>query len=560
MITLGEKLKQYVREPRTQKVISLTWLEEMQKLGKEWSASHIESQLSRCLNDQLPAVRFFFGDRDQGRALLRVLEVPELEFDQCPELADETLTRNGAQSTRLIIDVTPWSRSVDARRLFAALRVAIIDPKPLKPAVLLVTRRQYDDLPRSFDQEDEWLEVRCVDEQLDVEQLDANALIASPTPPKDVERWLAIDLDRQTGALVLEPPDGLVRYGQHGKLRLPPITYSLADFVDGSTLPAHRPPNGPTERRRWMDQLRTEATATKVARDPRMRLAIARTLGIEATATEQDRIEREIAEVAAQLEITSPEVGSAEDLDTLLHRAGRYPIDETVLRVGNELHVVNPLPERDLSGGRIRVHRVASKIPAIRRLLAAVENWTIGDYEADPFLFRVIEQIGTDKGDHLALLHARTTLVRSKLLRPKLGSPINDWRGAVQRSFQTDPPRTLLGILNHDHVYQSPMPAWMPAALHGIPDDDANILRYTPSPLEEVVIERDKGLHTVREKSSPPIPITINERTLCLWAISRLKDDRMMNAESLMNGNGSMRSMRLSRGSPLPRRVSCVLP
>jgi hypothetical protein len=503
MMTLGEKLKQYVREPRTQKVIALTWLEEMRKLGKEWSASHIESQLSRCLNDQLPAARFFFGERDQGRALLRVLEVPELEFDQFLQLADETLIENGARPARLIIDLTPWSRSVDARKLFEALRVAFIDPKPLEPAVLLVTRSQYDDLPRSFDREDEWLEVRCVDGQLDLEQLDASALIASPTPPKDIERWLAMELDRRTGALVLEPHDGLVRYGQHGKLSLPPIASSLADFVDDRALPAPRAPSGPIERRRWMDQLRTENTAAKVAPDPRMRLAIARSLGIEATATEQDRIEHEIAEAAARLVITGPKVGSAEDLDALLHRAGRYPTGETVLRVGNELHVVNPLAERDLAGGRVRVHRVASKIPAIRRLLAAIENWTIGDYESDPFLLRVIEQLGADKGEYLALLHARTTLVRSKLLRPKLGSPINDWRGAVQRSFQLDPPQTLLGIPNRDHVYQSPMPVWMTAALHSIPDEDANILRFTPSPLEQVVIERDKGLHIVREKSSP---------------------------------------------------------
>ena len=68
-------------------------------------------------------------------------------------------------------------------------------PKPIKPCVLLVTREQYDELPRSFDRESEWLDVQCVDIQGGWEKIEGNALIASPRafapevpPPSECDR------------------------------------------------------------------------------------------------------------------------------------------------------------------------------------------------------------------------------------------------------------------------------------------------------------------------------------------------------------------------------------
>jgi hypothetical protein len=497
-VILSETLRPYIRGELTQKAVALTWFETMKRAGKTWKASHVESQLSRCFKDHLPAIRFFFGEAAQGRAFLAALQVPEAEVERVLQIAEETLAKNGMRSTRLIVDVTAWSETIEPKKMFEAVRIAFIESPILKPATLLVTRVQYDDLPRSFDREADWLEVKCVDGAADPELLETSALVASPSEVADPERWLAMAFDSNRGALILEPPDGLALFVRHGHVNLPAVEFDLADFVTAGELPSPRESKDAVERRRWMTQLRREEEAATVDPDPRMRLAIARNLGIAATALAQDRIEHELTSIVAGLSSAPAKLSTATELETLLARAKRYPTEETVLRVGDEIHLVNPANASVSETTRLRVHRVAATVPAIRTLQAAIAGWTLGDMESDPFLHRTLGEFSTEL-DMLGLLHARATLSRGAARTATQGEEVTNWRETLAAIIGRDPAPAQLSVSGRGWALRSSVPSLMATALREVNKEDADVLTFAQSPFDSVVIDRAQSIGAVHE-------------------------------------------------------------
>lgn len=511
-MTLGDLLKQHLREPLSQKSVAMSWLERAPGSGQGRKPSTIESQLSRCFRDQRQGVRFFFVDRERARTLLDVMNVPEGDRAPIYAAAEELLKMDKDRPPLLIVDVTSRSGRVDARQLFEALRAAIIEPRPLEPALLFLTEVQYDDLPRSFDQHEDWLRVEIVAEtEVPARLADpacAGALVASFRRHVPPDRWLAMDLDLKAVRLMFEPADGLERFARDGSLALPAVAHDLAGFMSGVPIPPFDPNGlGPLEQRRAMVDLGSEDRAVRVEADPAKRLAMARALEVIAVATPRDRIEAELREAEAELgtpNITSmPSAKFAE----LLARARKRPQPPTIVRVEDQLEVVNPDPDQPgLKHSRVRVHRIEVPEPALGRLRAAIERWTQGDFEADPFLHGMISRLDPGGREQLAFLHARALLLRQPL-SPREGGLVEDWRAALMRLLVHDVPPAMLRL---EHSSKEPSRYWTVAAppliedaLRGRSQRDVGVLKHPrPALASSVSIARDETAVLASELAS----------------------------------------------------------
>lgn len=495
-MTLGELLKAQLRDPHNQKSVAMAWLGRAQKLGQSWSPSTIESHLSRCFGERPPGVRFFFEDHERARLLLDVMEVPESDRAPIHAAAEELLMMDKDRPPRLIVDVTAYSGRVDARRLFEAVRTAIVEPRPMEPVLLLLTEVQYDDLPRSFDQHEAWLRVEMVAAAVAsaraAELASAGALVASFRRHSPPERWLAMDVDLRTGRLVFEPADGLERFAREGSLPLPAVVHDLSHFVGDDPIPQLDLAGlGPLEQRRAMVDLASEDHAERVAKDPVRRLATARTLGVTAAATERDRVEAELRSAVAGLGAATVSTMDAESFDALLARARRRPQPPTMARVGDQIHVINPEAHQPgLDHRRVQLHRIDAAEPALTRLRTAVNRWTLGDFEADPFLDRLISRLDPDGHEHRAFVHARAVLL-ARTLSPQRGRLVADWRAALERLLAHDvPPARLRLIVDPSRSLSQYVtvnaPPWAKAALHGV-STDVSVLEFSRSALANAV-------------------------------------------------------------------------
>ncbi|MGE0397197.1 MAG: hypothetical protein AB7T06_10795 [Kofleriaceae bacterium] len=492
-MTLGETLKQYLGGERKQSAVAAMWREAMIARGHEWSQAHVESQVSRCRSDQVAAIKFFFGDRVRGLAFVEALGVPASKQEAILQLAEEALTRNGERPAKLFLDLVPWSGRIETKKLFEAVRTSIVEPKPLKPCVLLVTREQYDELPRSFDHEKEWLEARCVDADGAAGVIDANALVASPTA-HEPERWAAIGFD-SSGVLIFEPADALAQFARSGKLAQPAVEHDLQRFVSTEELPAARVPKDPLERRRWATLLRTEDRAVDIDPDPRVRLSTARSLGVAAVATPRDRIEHELAVAMRSLPLSAT-IATKEQLQSLLSRAARFPHPEALVRVGDELHLINPSESLETIAPKIVVHRIKAKQTALRRLETHLHEWDDAHRDDDSFLWKAIEQLGDDADDRLALLHARTTIVRTSSPRAEAArDPISarDALDALIRVVASEPPAARLRLQNRGQVLRASLPEWTTSSVARCDEADANVLLFTQAPFATIVVDRERS-------------------------------------------------------------------
>jgi hypothetical protein len=512
-MTLTELLRHHFPPESTQKSIAMDWHDRLLKAGgKPRSPSYVESQFSRCFKGEASPVRFFFGERQHAVLLLDVMKVPESERGEILAAADRLMNASGEPPPRLVIDLTRWSEVTTAKQLFDTVRVKIVDSLPVQPAVLLLTDALYDLLPRSFDTA-KWLRVEVievVDAAARVRELtDGGALLASPVCQVDPERWLAIDYRAADQALILEPADGLARFARAGALALPAVEHDLASWVaDGAAASFDPTALDPIQQRRLMVRLRDESEAERVDPDPRRRLAMARALGIVAVATPRDRLEVELRIAAAGLGVSDVPLMSDEDFRALLDRARRRPSPQTVVRVGDEIHGVNLAPTHPgLEHPRVQVHRFDPPEPWISRLRAAVADWTIGDFEADPFLVGVMEQLDPDGRDVLALLHARAWLLHARAVRPRSAKSVDDWRGAVRSIVSEDVPEAMLRIVSSDLEMGTereakfctlPPDRRAAATLPSIDADTAERLRHVPSPNPAVPFGRGAPLQIAR--------------------------------------------------------------
>lgn len=510
-MTLTDLLRHHFPQESTQKSIAMDWHDRLSKAGgKPRSASYVESQISRCLRGEAPAVRFFFAERQRGVLLLDVMGVPDDQRGEILAAADRAMNASGEPPFRLVIDLTRWSRVTTAKQLFDAVRVQIVEPQLLQPAVLLLTDALYDELPRSFDTV-KWLRPEAIDASdaasRVLELTGGGALLASPVCQVEPERWLAIDY-RADRALILEPGDGLARFARDGTLALPAVEHDLASWVTEAA-PAGFDPTAldPIELRRLMVKLRDETEAERVDPDPRKRLAMARALGIVAAATPRDRLEAELRIAAAGLGVSDVPAMPDGAFRALIDRARRRPSPQTVVRVGDELHCVNPAPAHPgLDHPRVRVHRFEPPEPWISQLRAAVADWTVGDFEADPFLVRAMDQLDPDRRDVLALLHARAWLLNARAVRPRSARPVDDWRTAVRAIISENVPEAMLRMAGLDPEQDAAFHTLPPdgraaVELPSIDGDTADRLRHVPSPSPAVPFGRAAPLQYARPRS-----------------------------------------------------------
>lgn len=507
-MSFTESLRQLLPEQRSHKSLAMDWLGRREQAGHAVrSASYVESRFSRCLSGDPAAVRFFFGARDSAATLMDVLDVPPAARDELLAAADRHLA-DGPQHppARMVIDLSRWSKTTAAKALFESLRTQVIEPALVTPAVLIVSPHLHEDLPRSFDKI-EWLRVVVTEpdqaEDPARDLLADGALLVSPTPAANPAHWLAIDFDQKVGRVILEPTDGLARFARDGQIPLPAVEHDLVDAV--ADLPPAPPPAmdafGPIETRRLMTRLRQESDAGSVSKDPAVRIALARAIGVVATSTKRDRIEASLRVAIAGLGVPTPAVAKQADLDRVLARARRRPVGPTTMRVDDVIHYVNP-PEasRGLEHACVRVHQVAAPEPEIARLRAAIANWTIGDFEADPFLVGVIDRLDPDRRDLLAFLHARAWLLALGIVKLAPGRPIDDWRAALRLLLDSDVPPAML-MLTSDHTEHAAsyvaiaIPPWLAKPLDGVGDQTTLRLRHVPSALTAVPVARGDRPH-----------------------------------------------------------------
>ncbi len=414
------------------------------------------------------------------------------------------------------------------KQLFDALGRRLLEAHPLRPAVLLVTDTLYDSLPRSFDRMD-GLRVEAVDDKTAEtranELANEGALIASPSR-FPVERWLALHYDEQQGALTLEPVDALAVFARDGILTVPKPEHDLSAFVDERELPSPTPsPRTPVETRQLITQLSDEVAAEKMGAEPRLRLALARELGIVAAATPRDRVEAELRRAVAKFGLATPRAVTREALDEALQRAGRRPVPSSVLRVGDELHCINPeseFPEQP----RVRVYRVQAPPTALSRLREAIAGWTAGDFEADPFLNELLVRLDPEQKDIAALLHARAWVLAGNEFRPKQAERVEGWREELRVLLEQPVPAARV-ILSSTGRYSDNFVA-SPAKLR-VPSDALGPLLYRYTPWPTVVDDR---LHRAVEVGST----SYKEQGDCL-VVSPQSDDEWLDAyEAFLSG------------------------
>lgn len=440
-MTLGERLKGYVGE-RKQAALAAEWLarwtERKERKGKAWTLDTITSSFSRCFNDQPEGVRFFFGERARAVLLFDVLEVPAKARDELLALADAAMRTGTARPAQIIIDLTEWSGDRDkCDALFLAVEKQILEPyRKLVPVVLLMTEDQYRYLPRTFDDfGDDVRTERIKDSERTRERVlvlaEDQGLVLTPYPFPVFERWVATKYYKRE--LSFEPPDALLVFAERGELtRLPEIAHDLAAL--GAIEIANKDlPGDPQALRRLMADLCDEKCVTAMNESAGVRLGWANKLGITATSTERERVEAEIAALAARIKM-GVNAGDAEKLEALLARAKRRPVEATAMRVGDAIHVLNPktIASDVENHARVTVHRIDVPTPALVRLLDELDTWTKYDAADDPLLEHVIERLDPNGDERLAMLHARAQILHSRTMRMRDAEPEDDWKTPLQ--------------------------------------------------------------------------------------------------------------------------------
>lgn len=459
-MTLGERLNNYLSQlDQKQSAVATEWLERYKKQVPKarWEAETIISHLNRCLKEKREGVKFFFEhDAQRTDLLFELLRIPQSEHAGLRALARECLDKEGEVNCRLVIDATTWGASREqSEPLFDALKVTVLQPAEklkLVPVVLVFSEEQFDFLPRSYDRLGEWLIREEVKDRQEawtrIAKLAGDgALVVSSRPFQPIERWLAMAASGNN--LSLEPIDGLETFLKNARLSAPPaqVPHDLAKVATINGNSKARIPSTPIEIRRMMLALGDEEQSAALNLSSSDRLAIAQALGVTATSTERERLEHELAGLAGQVGLEPKSLNQTE-LDQILARAQRREVEFSVMRVGDQLHALNPPPKSSLpKHARLTVHRMKSRRPAINRLMDVIDHWTADDYAADRWFMRVIERLDPKGEERLAFLHARACLMWSNgLCSPTVPTPLPDWKDGLNKLLSGEPPAAQLRL------------------------------------------------------------------------------------------------------------------
>ncbi len=312
VLTIGARLEALIGKDQRKKAVAATWLDAWNSSNppKQFSSETVASQLSRVLKSDPEGVRFLFGD-DMRRAATWAAfpAATAAQRAAIEQLAHDVLE---GRDFRVIVDLS--SGPTDPAHvpvLLAAVREELLTDGAAGPAVVLVSAKQYDFVPRSFDEIRARIRVHCVqDEQERKSYLDAapHALIVS-TNPTDApyERWSALEFvwvrdsnarrgfgeeppARPTVAIV--PEDALTAFARDDILDgLPLVTRPLRQLgePDESSLPT----SDAGELRALMLRLATGEPITRSSYDGSTiaigrRLAWAQALNVDASATQKE--------------------------------------------------------------------------------------------------------------------------------------------------------------------------------------------------------------------------------------------------------------------------------
>lgn len=514
MNTLGGALRKYLKESDKQTALARQWLELWRARfpkAKVWSPETIESHLSRTLKDDPQGIRFFFSERPRADLLLEVLGVPTDQHERMVALAAESLEPD----IQLVIDLSAWQVRGDVLdALFVELRNKVLREGPLKPVALVLTEDQYERLPRSYDEpiSQKHLYIHKVatsteGQALATELADDSALVLAPWQFSPLERWLAADFTN--GALTLEPDTGLAEFAEHGTLAPPAtIEHPLEAICEPAKVTWAVEKFTPVQRRFWIYALASEALTEAVlernkdAKNPGQRLALAQQLGTSATSTQRERLDHELAQLAAQLSaaLKLP----VEQLDPSAHaerlaRAALRPTQPAAWRCDDTIHLLHM--DSPIAHPRIEVHRPVPAVPALTRLREHISTWTEEDLEADPTLARAVETLDPTSAERDAFLHARASLLWNPLrtARP-LTTRSDRWAEALRDLLAADPPAAALRLhllpsdsrhgIQHTLAFrdEARLTAHLPSSSH---------LLTTPPGLPTIVAERSREVLVV---------------------------------------------------------------
>ncbi len=445
--TFGTSLRSFMRDK--QAAVAQHWLELWeQRLGAapEWKPETISSHLSRALNDK--GLTFFSCDAARLEVLFDAAVVPEAER---PELRRLAVQAAREPAPRLVVDMSSWPDGRDATDVLCRqLDEQVLAGQKLAPVALVLTARQFDWLPRSFDDRVETHRVQDADEGAAKarELAGETALVLAPWQHEPLERWLAAHFDGK--ALALAPAGALAAFAADDRLPgAPEVVYPLADITAPSDTKFKVQELTPTVRRHWIVALADEAAlapllpGTAAFKTPGDRLAFAQQLGAQATSLASERLAHELAQLTAAVAASTGL--TVETLDEGTHRqrlvrAGQRPAAPAVWRVGDEIHLLGVTPPH--SHPRYVVHTPSPPEPAISRLLAHLEGWTEDDYDADPSLLHAVAELAGD-GPREVLLHARATILWNELSpEPDPAAAVKDWESALRELFAVPVPTT----------------------------------------------------------------------------------------------------------------------
>jgi hypothetical protein len=421
--------------------------------GEDVKADTAETRLSGCVNDKVEGVRFFFEARARGALLLEVLGSSEAQREAIFREADEVLAASGSRPPRVVIDLGRWDANRDAvEALSIAVEEQILRAADLWPVAIVLTTAQYRWLPRTIDESDDRVRI---DKQADAAACEARAralatpstLVVAPWRHEPFHLWAAFSWS--IGRAAFSPVDAVATFAREGRLApLPtpaPTLTSLGVLADAEKVAV---PSDGVKLRELMLSLTSAVGAEALKKPAATRLALARSLGVEAAATEREVLEHDLATLTTKLGMPVDTTGRERARDELLSRALRRAVEPRAFRIGDEIHIVAPAAAIDPSvreHPRAKIHLVELRVPAISRLCAALTELTADDLLEDPLLEKLIARLDPDGREAIPFAHARARLFRSRSVAPRR-APRADWRTALDAIVRRDPPAAMLYV------------------------------------------------------------------------------------------------------------------
>ncbi len=239
MEAFGLKLRQVLEESgRQQKEIALTWAEAAKKAGcGDLSVETVPSRLSELLRGKEKGFRFFFETPPRGRILLELLTADERMRGKLAEAADRLRETGVSGRVRVVVDVAGLTQeATEHDRLFEQITTFLRDRADLHPVRLLIDDRQYDRLPRSFDDAStkkwlSWSTTSTEDARLQAASLARpGCIVLSPEETLPPERAAVLVWDAE--GLIIEPADWAEQFLASGQLApIPRPEHLLEDLT-----------------------------------------------------------------------------------------------------------------------------------------------------------------------------------------------------------------------------------------------------------------------------------------------------------------------------------------